>query len=85
MDLKEKVCLVTGGTSGIGAATAIALSQRGAHIAAVSRRAVTAAFKLPCEMHERMQNSWFMSGFGSSAIFRRSRIRSHNRTSSYAR
>jgi NAD(P)-dependent dehydrogenase (short-subunit alcohol dehydrogenase family) len=40
MDLKEKVCLVTGGTSGIGAATALALAHRGAHVAAVSRRAV---------------------------------------------
>src|ERR1700733_6652180 len=38
MDLKEKVCLVTGGTSGIGAATALALARRGAHVAAVSRR-----------------------------------------------
>jgi len=40
MDLKGKVCLVTGGSSGIGAATALSLARRGAHIATVSRRGV---------------------------------------------
>ena len=39
MDLQGKVCLITGGTSGIGAATALALARKGAHIAAVSRGA----------------------------------------------
>ncbi len=39
MDLQGKVCLVTGGTSGIGAATALTLANRGAHIAVVARRA----------------------------------------------
>ncbi|MEO8996426.1 MAG: SDR family oxidoreductase [Nitrosospira sp.] len=38
MDLRGKVCLVTGGTSGIGAATALALVLKGAHIAIVSRK-----------------------------------------------
>lgn len=33
MDLRDKACLITGGTSGIGAATALALAERGAHIA----------------------------------------------------
>lgn len=38
MDLKGKVCLVTGGTSGIGAATAVALAAKGASIATLSRK-----------------------------------------------
>ena len=33
MDLKDKVALITGGTKGIGAAAAVALAGRGAHIA----------------------------------------------------
>jgi NAD(P)-dependent dehydrogenase (short-subunit alcohol dehydrogenase family) len=37
MDLQGKVCLVTGGTSGIGAATSLALVQKGAQVATVSR------------------------------------------------
>jgi NAD(P)-dependent dehydrogenase (short-subunit alcohol dehydrogenase family) len=37
MDLKEKVCLITGGTSGIGAATAIDFAKRGAHISVTGR------------------------------------------------
>jgi len=37
MNLSGKVCLVTGGSSGIGAATAIKLAEKGAHIAVVSR------------------------------------------------
>lgn len=40
MDLKGKVCLVTGGTSGIGAATAFALAAKGASIATLSRKGV---------------------------------------------
>lgn len=38
MNLHDKVCLVTGGTMGIGAATAIALAEEGAHIAIAARR-----------------------------------------------
>jgi NAD(P)-dependent dehydrogenase (short-subunit alcohol dehydrogenase family) len=38
LNLHGKVCLVTGGTSGIGASTALALALRGAHIATVSRK-----------------------------------------------
>jgi NAD(P)-dependent dehydrogenase (short-subunit alcohol dehydrogenase family) len=38
MDLKGKVCLVTGGTSGIGAATARSLGRKGAQIAIAARR-----------------------------------------------
>ena len=37
MDLKNKACLITGGTKGIGAATAIAFAERGANIAIVAR------------------------------------------------
>jgi len=39
MDLQQKVALVTGGTRGIGAATAVALAQRGADVAIVGREA----------------------------------------------
>ena len=37
MQLNEKIALVTGGTKGIGAATAIALAEAGAHLAIVGR------------------------------------------------
>ena len=36
-DLKGKTALVTGSTSGIGRATAIALAARGAHVLIVGR------------------------------------------------
>src|SRR4051812_42967400 len=39
MNLNAKICLVTGGTRGIGAAGAIALAEQGANIAIVGRRA----------------------------------------------
>ncbi len=37
MNLQDKICLVTGGTRGIGAATAVALAQQGADVALVGR------------------------------------------------
>src|SRR4051794_37843094 len=37
MQLQDKVCLVTGGTKGIGGATAISLAERGAHVAIAAR------------------------------------------------
>jgi NAD(P)-dependent dehydrogenase (short-subunit alcohol dehydrogenase family) len=45
MDLQGKVCLVTGGTSGIGAATAVVLAQKGAQIATVSRTPAASGFR----------------------------------------
>jgi NAD(P)-dependent dehydrogenase (short-subunit alcohol dehydrogenase family) len=39
MDLRNKVCLITGGSGGIGAATALALARQGADIAVLGRRA----------------------------------------------
>ena len=38
MDLQGKVSLITGGTSGIGAATALRLARRGSHVASISRK-----------------------------------------------
>lgn len=38
MDLQGKVCLITGGNSGIGASTSFRLAQKGAQVIAVSRR-----------------------------------------------
>ncbi len=37
MQLADKCCLITGGTRGIGAATAIALAEHGADVALVGR------------------------------------------------
>jgi NAD(P)-dependent dehydrogenase (short-subunit alcohol dehydrogenase family) len=45
MNLRGKVCLVTGGTSGIGAATAAVLAQKGAQIAIVSRTPAASGFR----------------------------------------
>ena len=37
MELRGKVCLVTGATSGIGALTALAFAKRGDHVAIAAR------------------------------------------------
>jgi NAD(P)-dependent dehydrogenase (short-subunit alcohol dehydrogenase family) len=41
MEIDGKVCLVTGGNSGIGAATALRLARKGAHVITLSRRGET--------------------------------------------
>lgn len=46
MLLKDKVCLITGGTRGIGAATALIMAAQGAHIALVGRNAHAEAVEL---------------------------------------
>src|SRR4051794_15668259 len=43
MELTNKVCLITGGTKGIGAAAAILFAKRGADVAIVARNANDAA------------------------------------------
>jgi NAD(P)-dependent dehydrogenase (short-subunit alcohol dehydrogenase family) len=51
MQLENRIALVTGGTKGIGAATAIALAEQGADVAIVGRRLDSAAK----ETHRRVQ------------------------------
>ncbi|XBH12469.1 SDR family NAD(P)-dependent oxidoreductase [Edaphobacter paludis] len=46
MELAGKVCLITGGTSGIGAATAAAFARRGAHVAVTGRSSRTHSIEM---------------------------------------
>jgi len=62
MDLKGKVCLVTGGTSGIGAATALTLARKGAHIASVSRKGRPDARQSSLCRRESRHNGPFLEG-----------------------
>jgi len=50
MDLNGKVCLITGGTKGIGAAAALELARRGAHISINGRVADEEAKKVKAEV-----------------------------------
>jgi len=52
MKLAEKICLITGGTRGIGAATAIALAGKGVKLALAARRMDTEAL----EMQQKIQD-----------------------------
>ncbi len=50
MNLEKKICLITGGTKGIGAATALALAEKGADIAIAARHVDDAAKKIRGEI-----------------------------------
>jgi NAD(P)-dependent dehydrogenase (short-subunit alcohol dehydrogenase family) len=52
MQLANKVCVVTGGTRGIGGATAVLLAEAGAHLAIVARRADQTAKKTLSTIHQ---------------------------------
>ena len=59
MELKEKVCLITGGTKGIGAAAAIECAQRGATVVVVGRH----------QDEETMQTLRRLEEIGSPSLF----------------
>lgn len=65
MELAGKVCLVTGGTSGIGAATALDFARRGAHVVVSGRRA-------PNDSLETLQA--IAAGQGAKAAFIRADV-----------
>src|SRR4030088_2009509 len=50
MQLKDKICLVTGGTRGIGAAAAIELARRGASVAVCGRSPDEEALRVKSEI-----------------------------------
>jgi len=50
MELKGKVCLITGGTKGIGAAAAVELARRGADVAINGRAADEDAAKVKAQI-----------------------------------
>jgi len=52
MDLQGKVCLITGGSSGIGASTALRLARKGARVVSASRQASSSDRSLQCGTHD---------------------------------
>src|SRR5258708_5404260 len=52
MELRDKICLVTGGTRGIGAATALEFARRGATVAICSRTPDEEAEQVVAEIKE---------------------------------
>lgn len=61
MDLAKKVCLVTGGTKGIGASTAILLAERGADIALVARKLDAEAQKTQAQIEKLGRRCLFIA------------------------
>ncbi len=62
MDLQGKVCLITGGTSGIGASTSLCLASKGALIVSVSRTGIDATHEIASNLNAIGANARFLEG-----------------------
>jgi NAD(P)-dependent dehydrogenase (short-subunit alcohol dehydrogenase family) len=62
MDLQGKVCLITGGTSGIGASTSLCLANKGAHVVSVSRTGVNPVHEVPSALKAIDPTARFLKG-----------------------